>query len=82
MKKYRPPTTSVMDAMFEGVDAEGETTSPEASKLEKIYNEWKGFHIVTQENLHTFEGPGFQLRDQVSGVADVNDLVGFVVHLP
>ena len=82
MKKYRPPTTSVLDAMFDGDDAEGETASPEASKLEKIYHEWKGLHTVTQENLHTFEKSGFQLRDQVSGVADVNDLVGFVVHLP
>ena len=68
--------------MFDGVDAEGETTSPEASKLEKVYNEWKSLHIVTQDNLHTFEKPGFQLRNQVSGVDAVNDLVSFVVHLP
>ena len=66
--------------MFDGLDAEGET-SPEANKLEKIYNEWKGLHIVTQNNLHTFEKPGFQLRDQLSGVEAVNDLVSFIFAL-
>ena len=81
MRKYRPPATSVLGAMFDGLDTEGET-SPEANKLEKIYNEWKSLHIVTQDNLHTFEKPGFQLPHQVSGVEAVNDLVGFVVHLP
>ena len=81
MKNYRPPTSSVLSAMLEGLDAEGET-SPEANKLEKIYHKWKGLHVVTQDNLHTFEKPGFQLPHQVSGVEAVNDLVGFVIHLP
>ena len=81
MKKYRPPTTSVLGAVFDDLDAEGET-SPEANKLEKIYNEWKSLHIVTQKNLHTFEKPGFQLPHHVSGVEAVNDLVSFVIHLP
>ena len=70
-----------MGAMFDGLDAEGET-SPEANKLEKIYNEWKSLHIVTQDNLHMFEKPDFQLPHQVSGVEAVNDLVSFVIHLP
>ena len=80
MKNYRPPTTSVLGAMFDGLEAEGETTSPEANKLEKIYHEWKSLHIVTQENLHTFEEPVFKLHDQASGVEGVNDLVSSVVH--
>ena len=82
MKKYLPPTTSVLDAMFDDLDVEGVTTSPEANELEKIYHEWKSLHPVTRDNLQTFEGRGFQLRDRVSGVNDVNDLVSFVVHLP
>ena len=79
MKKYRPPPTSVLDAMFDGLHAE---VFSEANKLEKIYHEWKSLHIVTQDNLHTFETPGFQLSHQVSGVEAVNDLVGFVIPLP
>ena len=80
MKNYRPPPTSVLGAMFgDGLDAEAFS---EANKLEKIYHEWKSLHIVTQDNLHTFEKPDFQLPHQVSGVEAVNDLVGFVVHLP
>ena len=75
MKDYRPPTTSVFGAMTgDALDAEGET-SPEANKLEKIYNEWKKLHVVTRNNLHTFEEPDFQLPQQVSEVKAVNDLV-------
>ena len=82
MKKYRPPTTSVFGAVIgDRLDSEVET-SPEANKLEKIYHEWKGLHIVTQDNLHTFEIPGFQLPHQVSGVEAVRDLVRFVIHIP
>ena len=82
MKQYRPPTTSVFGAVIgDGLNAECEI-SPEANKLEKIYNEWKSLHIVTQKNLHTFEKPGFQLPHQVSGVEAVNDLVCLVMHLP
>ena len=82
MKDYQPPTTSVFGAMTgDDLDDEGET-SPEANKLEKIYNEWKTLYIVTQRNLLTFEKPGFQLPHQVSGVQAVNDLVSFVIHLP
>ena len=82
MEKYRPPTTSVFGAMIgDGLDVEVET-SPEVKKLEKIYHEWKRLHIVTQDNLHTFETPGFQLPHQVSGVEAVRDLVSFVIHIP
>ena len=81
MENYRPPMTSLFDALIgDDFDTEGETF-PEANKLEEIYYEWKSLHIVTQDNLLTFEQPGFQLRHQASGVEAVNDLVRFMIHL-
>jgi hypothetical protein len=78
MKNYQPPTTSVLDAMIgDGPDAE---TSPEAKELERIHHEWKSLDISTQENLLTFEKPGFQLHDRVVGVEAVKGLVSSMSH--
>jgi predicted GTPase len=78
MKNYQPPTTSVLDAMIgDGPDAE---TSPEAKELERIHHEWRSLDISTQENLLTFEKPGFQLPDRVVGVQAVKDLVSSMSH--
>jgi hypothetical protein len=75
MKDYRPPKNSI----FGGLDDECET-SPEAQELEKIYHEWIGLHLCTQDNLLMFEEPGFQLPHRVSGVTGVKDLVSPVSH--
>jgi len=63
----------------DSLDAECET-SPESKELERIHHEWKGLHLSTQENLHTFEEPGFQLPHRGSGVEEVKDLVSSVSH--
>jgi hypothetical protein len=75
MKNYRPPINAVFGAMTsDGLDDECETP-PEAQELEKIYHEWKGLRLSTQNNLLTFEEPGFRLLDRVFGVTAVRDLV-------
>jgi hypothetical protein len=81
MKRYQPPTVSVLDAMTGDLDAECKP-SPEAKELEKIHYEWKSLHRSTQNNLLMFEQPGFQLPDRGSGEEDVKDLVGSSYSFP